>query len=79
MKRRTCDECGETVVLADEPAEVVTSGETPVEHMTRTGHSPCQPTLMKCRDCENIWAYTGSATRPTCPNCQGKAVTSAER
>jgi len=28
--------------------------------------------LYECGDCENIWAYTGEAERPTCPNCRGK-------
>jgi len=28
--------------------------------------------LYECDDCGNVWPYTGSADRPTCPNCDGK-------
>lgn len=28
--------------------------------------------LYECEDCENTWAYTGDADRPTCSNCRGK-------
>lgn len=72
MKKIECVRCGDTVVLANEIGEKVTCGETPVEHLERTGHSPRQPTLRKCNDCGNIWPYSGSADRPTCPNCDRK-------
>jgi hypothetical protein len=29
----------------------------------------------ECENCGNIWAYTGDADRPTCPNCAGKKTT----
>jgi len=34
--------------------------------------------LFKCRDCDHRWFYTGSADRPTCPDCKGKAVEQAD-
>ena len=34
--------------------------------------------LFKCRDCGHRWFYTGSANRPTCPACKGKAVEQAD-
>lgn len=74
MKTFDCNHCGDRVVLANEPGESVVSGETPLEHMRRTGHSPRSPKMMQCNDCENVWPYTGDADRPTCPNCAGKAV-----
>lgn len=72
MKKLTCTVCSEEVLLANEPGETVVRGETPLEHMKRTGHDPRQPTPHKCDDCGNVWPYTGDADRPTCPNCQGK-------
>lgn len=29
-------------------------------------------TERECRDCGHTWRYTGTADRPTCPNCKGK-------
>ena len=72
MKILECDYCAETLVLASEPRESVTDGETPLEHMERTGHSPRSLVTLRCNDCENVWPYTGDADRPTCPNCAGK-------
>lgn len=74
MKRIECNHCDDTVILADEPGESVVRGETPLEHMKRTGHSPRQPIQMQCNDCGNVWPYTGNADRPTCPHCHGKNV-----
>jgi len=28
--------------------------------------------LWRCESCDNVWAYTGDADRPTCPDCAGK-------
>lgn len=78
MKRIECDECGETVVLASNRGEKVERGETPLEHMERTGHSPRSPEVRKCNDCENVWPYTGNADRPTCPNCKCKQTEAVE-
>jgi len=30
--------------------------------------------LYHCNSCENTWAYSGDAERPTCPDCRGKNV-----
>ena len=32
--------------------------------------------LRKCEGCGNVWAYSGDADRPTCPNCRGKRTIS---
>lgn len=73
MKRVGCDQCDDTVVIV-EKGETVTNGETPVEHMERTGHAhKREPRLTACPNCEFAWYYTGSADRATCPNCRGKA------
>lgn len=78
MKRLSCNHCDGTVLLANEPGETVVEGETPLEHLERTGHDPRQPVTMQCNDCENVWPYTGSADRPTCPNCKGKRTEPVE-
>lgn len=77
MKERTCRHCGDEVVLA-ERGETVTGGETPVEHMERTGHAWNEPRLFQCNDCGNVWGYTGSAETPTCSNCRGKRTEPVE-
>lgn len=28
--------------------------------------------LYQCKDCGNVWPYTGDADRPTCSDCRGK-------
>jgi len=71
MKKIDCNVCDETVVIADR-GETVKSGETPVEHMERTGHNPNRPQVAICDDCGNVWNYTGDAETPTCSNCRGK-------
>lgn len=71
MKELTCDHCDESVYLAEE-GETLEGKETPLEHMERTNHAPKSPELRKCKDCENVWSYTGDADRPTCPHCEGK-------
>jgi len=71
MKEIQCNHCGEKVYLRDR-GERLEGYETPVEHMERTGHSPRSPEVRTCNDCGNVWPYTGSADRPTCPNCRGK-------
>jgi len=77
MKRIECDHCGSVVVIA-ERAETVTKGETPVEHLERTGHSHVrEPQMTGCPNCENIWMYGGDADRATCPNCHSKAEAGA--
>jgi len=30
--------------------------------------------MYECNACGHTWAYTGSADRPTCPECKGKNV-----
>ena len=74
MKIINCDHCGERVVIGGR-GEAVESGETPLEHMERTGHSHRrEPRLTGCDTCGNVWYYTGSADRATCPNCRDKAA-----
>lgn len=71
-RERTCVRCGDTVVLADQ-GETITQGETPLEHMERTGHTHVrEPKPMACEHCGNVWMYSGDADRITCPNCRGK-------
>jgi predicted Zn-ribbon and HTH transcriptional regulator len=75
MKTVNCDHCDETVVVPGKAEEEVISGETPLEHMERTGHPhKREPRLTACDNCGFAWYYTGSADRATCPNCRGKAV-----
>lgn len=71
MQKIDCNHCEDTVVLADRGERIV-NGETPLEHMKRTGHSPKSPKTRQCNACGNVWPYTGDADRPTCPNCRGK-------
>jgi ribosomal protein S27E len=73
MKQIACDHCGETVVVPQQ-GETVVSGETPLEHLDRTGHNyKRKPRLTACDECGFAWYYTGSADRATCPNCKAKA------
>jgi len=74
MKRIECNVCDETVVMADRGGEVK-RGETPVEHMERTGHNPRKPSVAACNDCGNVWNYSGESDTPTCSNCRGKNTT----
>lgn len=72
MRTKNCVHCGDAVVLADQ-GERVTQGETPREHMERTGHVHIhEPKPMVCKHCGNVWMYSGGADRITCPNCRGK-------
>lgn len=72
MKKVECVHCGDTVVIA-ERGESVVNGETPVEHMERTGHThKAEPEPRVCNDCGNLWWYQGTAERPTCTNCRSK-------
>jgi len=77
MKKITCNDCGAELVLA-ERGETVTRGETPLEHMNETGHTPRGPTTYRCNDCGNVWPYSGDADRVTCPNCRGKNTQPAD-
>lgn len=77
MKELTCNHCGDAVYLA-ERGEMLEGYETPLEHLDRTGHAARSPVTMVCNDCGNVWPYTGSADRPTCPNCAGKSVEPAD-
>jgi len=73
MKEIQCNHCDESVYLLEGAEIKLGDGrESPLEHMERTGHAPQSPVVRKCEDCENVWPYTGSADRPTCPNCRGK-------
>jgi len=78
MKKINCNHCDDAVILADGAGEKVTRGETPLEHMNRTGHSPKSPVMYQCNDCGNVWGYTGDADRPTCSNCRGKRTEPAQ-
>jgi len=72
MKTMDCDHCGDRIVIPED-GETVTDGETPADHMTRTGHPhKRQPRLTACHHCGIAWYYTGSADRATCPGCEGK-------
>lgn len=72
MQEKKCARCGNLVVIADR-GESIAEGETPREHMERTGHIHInKPTPMSCADCGNVWMYGGAAELPTCPNCKGK-------
>jgi ribosomal protein S27E len=73
MREIECVKCCDTVVVA-ERGESITEGETPIEHMERTGHAHVrEPVPTGCSDCGNIWMYGGNADRATCPNCRSKA------
>lgn len=76
MHEFNCVHCGEKVVVAGNmEGEVIVEGETPVEHMNRTGHAPVsEPRPTGCPHCGNLWMYQGSADRATCPKCRGKAT-----
>jgi len=72
MKKVTCDRCDDEVVVADREEDVV-NGETPVEHLNRTGHAHRrEPRLTGCSKCGSVWYYTGDANRATCPDCKTK-------
>jgi len=72
MEIVTCDTCGDRVVIAAAD-ETVTEGETPLEHLDRTGHTHTrEPQLTACANCGFAWYYTGTADRATCPNCKTK-------
>lgn len=74
MRTFDCAHCGDTVVVPDDGEEVV-GGETPLEHLDRTGHNwKREPRLTACHSCEFSWYYTGSADRATCPNCRAKCA-----
>ena len=77
MMKKTCNHCGDTVCVPQR-GEMVVSGETPLEHLERTGHAWNQPELRVCEDCEHVWPYKGSADLPTCPCCKGKRTTNAK-
>jgi len=72
MRTSDCAHCGDTVVVPDDGEQVV-DGETPLEHLDRTGHNwKREPRLTACSKCGFAWYYTGSADRATCPNCRTK-------
>lgn len=72
MDEKTCTRCGETVVMAED-GETITDGETPIEHLDRTGHIHIrEPVPTDCNQCGKIWMYQGNAERVTCPRCKGK-------
>lgn len=74
MRKFDCAHCGDTVVVPDGNEQVV-QGETPLEHLDRTGHNwKREPRLTACSHCGFSWYYTGSADRATCPNCKAKAT-----
>jgi rRNA maturation protein Nop10 len=70
-----CNVCGGEVTVVS-PMELsdpdTDPGETPADHLARTGHSPRQPETRYCKDCENVWPYSGDIESPTCPACRGK-------
>lgn len=72
MQAKDCVHCGETVVVADR-GEQITDGETPVEHMERTGHAHIhEPVLTGCHHCGHLWMYQGAREQATCPSCKSK-------
>lgn len=74
MRQVECVNCGETVTIADRGEQII-DGETPLEHIERTGHPHVrEPRALVCDDCGYLWMYGGAAERPTCPNCRGKRV-----
>lgn len=73
MREQDCVHCGDTVVVPEDGEQIV-HGETPIEHVERTGHTHVrEPRPTGCPHCGNLWMYTGGAERATCPNCRGKA------
>jgi len=80
LKHLSCNHCDDDdhLVIADGRGEWIEKGETPLEHMKRTGHSPRKPVMYQCNNCGNVWPYSGDSDRPTCSNCRGKAVEPAE-
>lgn len=74
MRQVECVECVDTVSIPEKGEQIV-SGETPLEHIERTGHPHVrEPRPLACDDCGYLWMYTGDSERPTCPNCRGKKV-----
>jgi len=72
MPQFECNVCGETVAVGGKGGEEPIRGESALEHMEQTGHSPKRPQVAACNDCGNVWNYTGDADKPTCSNCRGK-------
>jgi len=71
-RKKECDHCGDTVVLPNRN-ETVVKGETPIEHLKRTGHNyRREPVLTGCHGCGTTWWYGGGADRATCPTCNLK-------
>ena len=78
MKEVECVHCGDTVAVPQK-GETIVNGETPLEHIERTGHPHVrEPKPLMCDDCGHLWMYTGNADRPSCPNCKGKRVRAPE-
>ena len=74
MREKTCVNCGEIVVVAEQ-GETVTGGETPREHLDRTGHVHVrEPVPTDCEHCGNVWMYQGDAERVSCPRCRNKTT-----
>lgn len=72
MKQVKCVHCDDAISIPEKGEQIV-NGETPLEHIERTGHPHVrEPRPFSCDDCGNVWPYTGNADRPTCPNCKGK-------
>lgn len=73
MRQKECVHCGDAIVIADKDEQIV-DGETPLEHLDRTGHvHEHTPQATGCSACGYLWMYQGGADRATCPNCKSKA------
>jgi len=74
MKQIECVNCDD-IISIPEKGEQIINGETPLEHIQRTGHPHVhEPRPTGCPDCGYLWMYTGDADRATCPNCRGKVA-----
>lgn len=79
MKQFECVHCGDTITVADKDEQIV-DGETPLEHIERTGHPHVyEPRPTGCQYCGYLWMYSGTVTeesnqRITCPNCKSKVL-----
>jgi len=77
MLKRICNVCEVTIYIPDR-GEQADGYETPMSHFESEGHVYNKLTVRKCKDCDLVWGYGGSADRPTCPNCRGKRTVEIE-
>ena len=77
MRQEACKHCGDVVCVPQKGEEVI-NGETPLEHLERTGHAYNSAEIHVCEVCGYVWPYTGESNQPTCPNCKGKRTKAVE-